>query len=143
MALTRDPASPRLRLVVVDADPRVRDSLAALVDSDDQIRVVGRAGDPSAALAIIGDRRPDIVVVDPRLPDVDRGLALVRELRARFPALGLVVMSWSDALEADCIACGADAFIPKTGAPNDIVDAIVAAGERIGRSRVGLPGSLR
>jgi len=134
MALAIDRArsrpGPRLRLAIVDADHRVRDSLAALAASDDQIDVVGRAGHPSAALSLVTAEHPDIVVIDPRLPDVDQGLALVRELRARFPTLGLVIMSWSDGLEAECIACGANAFIPKSGAPGDIVDAILAAGDR-------------
>lgn len=133
MSLAQDAASARLRLVIVDADHRVRESLASLIGSDGRIDVVGRAGHVGSALEVVDEEDPDVVVVDPRLPDVGEGLALLAELRALHPGLTLLAMGWSDALEGDAIASGADAFLAKTGAPNELIDSLLAAADRPGR----------
>ena len=64
-----------LRVLVVDADDRVRESLAGLLAIGDRVLVVGSAGQAATALALVREHRPDVVVVDPRLPEVDGGLA--------------------------------------------------------------------
>jgi two-component system, NarL family, response regulator DevR len=123
-----DRGSPApLRAVIVDADDRVRESLARLVCIGDRIEVVGSAGQAGAALDLVTVAAPDIVIVDPRLPDVDGGLTLIRRLRVVAPGVRILVMSGSDASGEPDLVRSADGFVRKTYRPSDLVAAIVAA----------------
>ena len=117
----------RLRILVVDADDRVRESLTGLLAIGDRVRVVGSSGLAGPALDLAAEHRPDAVVVDPRLPEVDGGLGFMARLRARCPEVRIVAMSWSDALERTALDGGADAFMRKTFRPAELIAAIVAA----------------
>jgi two-component system, NarL family, nitrate/nitrite response regulator NarL len=123
----RDGHAP-IRVLVVDADERVRESLAGLLSIGGHVHVVGTAGDPGAALDLISATEPDVVMVDPRLPDVDRGLGLIGRLRDSAPGVRILVMSWSDSLEDRLATCGADGFVRKTFRPSELFAAIQAAG---------------
>src|SRR5436190_12460555 len=91
-----DPASPPLRVVVVDADDRVCESLSRLLCIGGKLQVVGTAGAVEPALEIVKATEPDVVVVDPRLPEVDGGLAFIGRLREVAPGARVLVMSASD-----------------------------------------------
>jgi DNA-binding NarL/FixJ family response regulator len=126
------PIDPRsdapLRILVVDADDRVRESLTGLLAIGDRVLVVGSSGQAGTALALAHEHRPDIVVVDPRLPEVDGGVSFIADLRATCPDVRVVAMSWSDALERPAIDGGAHGFVRKTFRPTELIAAIVAAG---------------
>jgi DNA-binding NarL/FixJ family response regulator len=115
-----------LRVLVVDADDRVRESLAGLLTIGGQCMVVASAGQVGPALDLAIDYEPDVVIVDPRLPEVDGGIAFITRLRAHLPATRILAMGWSDSLEADVIESGADGYIRKTFRPNELVAAVVA-----------------
>jgi len=121
------PAADPLRVLVVDADERTRQSLAGLLAIGRRCLVVGTAGHLADALELLGAFTPDVVVIDPRLPDVDGGRALISRIRELSPATRVLVMGWSDAIEQDCLINGADAFVRKTFKPRELVDAVVAA----------------
>lgn len=118
----------RLRVLIVDADDRVRESLAGLLAIGDRVVVVGTAGHPGAALDLVGRVRPDVVLVDPRLPDVDAGTAFIARLREQMPETRVLAMSWSDRLEQSRIDWGADGLVRKTFRPAELVAAILATG---------------
>lgn len=117
-----------MRVLIVDSDDRVRESLSGLLAIGDRVEVVGTAGGARTALALVVDATPDVVIVDPRLPDVDGGIAFIGELRTVVPDIRIVAMSWSDALEHAALSGGADAFVRKTFRPAELVAAIMAAG---------------
>jgi DNA-binding NarL/FixJ family response regulator len=72
--MTESAAAPAaLRVLLVDPDDRVRESLAGLLRIGQRCLVVGSAGTADAALRLAQDATPDVVVVDPRLPGVDTG----------------------------------------------------------------------
>jgi DNA-binding NarL/FixJ family response regulator len=119
-----------LRVLVVDSDERVRDSLAGLLCIGERCAVVGSAADPEEALAIVARSPLDAVIVDPRLPLPDGGAAFIARLRAAAPSVRVIVMSWSDGGEAAALAAGADAFIRKTFRARELVDAVLAAGRK-------------
>jgi DNA-binding NarL/FixJ family response regulator len=126
-----DPATPHadpLRVLVVDADDRVRESLTGLLAIGGRVAVVGGAGQPGDALDLALATHPDVVIVDPRLPDVDAGTAFIGRLREVVPETRILAMSWSDRLENGGIDCGADGFVRKTFRPAELIAAIVAAG---------------
>jgi DNA-binding NarL/FixJ family response regulator len=117
----------RLRVVVVDADRRVRDSLSGLLGIGDELEVVGRTGQPAAALDLCRELSPDVVVVDPRLPEVDDGLELVREVRSRCPDTIVLVLSWPGAPAEQAVGgLGADGFVSKSDAPHQLAERIVS-----------------
>lgn len=123
-----DPAGAPLRIVIVDADERLRESLTGLLAIGERLAVVGSAGHTDAAFALIEAARPDVVVVDPRLPDADAGTAFIARIRAAFPEIRILAMGWSDTLESVARGCGADGFLRKTFRPIDLIDAVVAGG---------------
>jgi CheY-like chemotaxis protein len=87
-----------LRLLVVDADRRVRASLAGLLDLAEHIEVVGSASHARAAVDACAACRPDAIIVDPRLPELADGIAFVRGLRTDRPEVRVVVIAWSPSL---------------------------------------------
>ena len=123
-----DPGQPApVRVVLVDADDRVRESLCGLLCIGDRLEVVGSTCEAEPALEIVRETRPDVVVVDPRLPDVDGGLSFIRRLRAIAPDVRVLVMSGTDLAHQADLAAASDGFIRKTFRPNDLVAAVIAA----------------
>jgi len=116
-----------LRVLVVDADDRVRESLSGLLAIGGRCMVVASSGQVGAALELAVDHQPDVVIVDPRLPDVADGISFISRLRIRQPDIRILAMSWSDSLEADVLRSGADGFIRKTFRPTELVASVVAA----------------
>ena len=126
------PTTPRhdgpLRVLVVDADDRVRESLTGLLAIGGRCMVVASAGQVGPALDLAIDHEPDVVIVDPRLPEVDGGIALITRLRAVLPGVRILAMGWSDTLEAGVLESGADGFLRKTFRPSELVAAVLTAG---------------
>jgi DNA-binding NarL/FixJ family response regulator len=119
------PSSPRV--VIVDADRRVQQSLSDLLVLTGRVSVVGRAGDVRAALEEIERAAPDVVLLDPRLPDVEAGTALIAGMRRAWPSMKVVLTGWSD-VEGHAALDGAHAcYVSKGGSPEDFVGAIVDA----------------
>lgn len=116
-----------LRVVLVDADERVRESLAGLLCIGDQLCVVGSAGGSGPAIDLVLATEPDIVVVDPRFPEPDAGLSFIHRLRALAPGVRILVMSGTDPSEQADLVGSADGFIRKTFRPSDLVAAVIAA----------------
>ena len=125
-----DPANhaDHQRVLVVDADERVRESLTGLLAIGGRVLVVGGAGQPGIALDLALATHPDVVIVDPRLPDVDTGTAFIGRLRELVPDTRILAMSWAAQLENGGIDCGADGFVRKTFRPAELIAAIEANG---------------
>ena len=117
--------SSRPRVVIVDADRRVQHSLRGVLGVTGQVDVVGTASDVRGALELIENQRPDVVIVDPRLPDVDAGAALLRSIALAWPSTRIVATGWpSDAL--DVVGHGVR-FVAKSALPDEFVSAVVTA----------------
>jgi two-component system nitrate/nitrite response regulator NarL len=121
-AATRQP--PPLRVLVVDPDDCIRETLAGLLCIDGQCAVVGTAGGADEAIAVAAAMRPDVVVLDPRIPAMEGGRAIIDCLREAVPGVRVLVLNWSDALSG---AGEADGYIKKTFRPHELIDAVVAA----------------
>jgi DNA-binding NarL/FixJ family response regulator len=117
------PSAPRV--VIVDADRRVLQSLADLLGVTGEIDVVGRAADVRGALEEIERVHPDVVLVDPRLPDVDAGMALIGGMTRAWPSIRVVMTGWGDA-EARPVLNGSSCYVSKGSTPEEYVEAIVA-----------------
>src|SRR5215208_1534325 len=112
-----------LRVLLVDPDDRVRESLAGLLCIGHRCVVIGAAGTVDAALVLAAQSTPDVIVVDPRLPGQD-GTDLIAQLRTAAPTSRVLVLAWSDS--ADQVT-GADAYVRKTFRPHELIDAVFAA----------------
>ena len=119
-------AQAPLRVLVVDPDDRIRESLARLLPIGGRCLVVGSAGDGGRAVDLAGDMSPDVIILDCRLPG-DLGGNLVARLRAVTPASRIVVLNWTEADRPTPGLDGADAYIRKTFRPHELIDAVVAA----------------
>lgn len=118
-----------LRVLLVDSDDRVRESLARLLRIGDRCLVVASAGQAGQALDLAIESAPDIVVVDLRLPELDAA-DFVSRLRAAVPGVRILVLNWSDGSDASGSTSGADATIRKTFRPHELIDAVVATARR-------------
>jgi DNA-binding NarL/FixJ family response regulator len=114
------------RVAIVDADRRVRQSLADLLTLNG-IFVVGTAGEPSSAAALLQAERPGILLVDPRLPDLDAGEAFVSSVSSLDPDVRVVLMGWSDPMERPTLLERAVTYLPKGSSPEEFVSATLAA----------------
>jgi len=128
MSLTPRPVSPDApRVVIVDSDRRVQQSLSDLLGLTGQVAVVGRAGDVRAALEEVERVHPDVVLLDPRLPDVEAGIALIAGMSRAWPSLRIVLTGYADT-EGHAQLNGAPTrYVSKGGSPEDFVAAVVDA----------------
>jgi DNA-binding NarL/FixJ family response regulator len=124
--------SSPIRVLVVDDDALVRAGLAMLLAGTDDIRIVAEAADDSAVGPAVDAYRPDVVLMDIRMPKVD-GLAATEQLRAREDAPQVIVLTTFSADEhvLRALRAGASGFLLKDTPPAEIVRAVrlVAAGE--------------
>ena len=123
-----------VRVLLVDDDPLVRAGLRLILSSDEEIDVVGEIGDGAGAVAAVREHRPDIVLMDLRMPQMD-GIAATAALR-RLPQPPQVVVLTTFSADAQVVAAlraGASGFLVKDTPPADIIKAIrvVAAGDAI------------
>ena len=123
---------PTTRLLIVDDDPLVRSALTFMLGGQSDLEVVGEAGDGQEGLDAAADLRPDVVLMDIRMPRMS-GLDATRRLLAGGDPPRVIVLTTFDADEyvAEALAAGADGFLLKDTAPPQVVDAIrkVADGE--------------
>jgi DNA-binding NarL/FixJ family response regulator len=125
------PSNPtgRIRVVVVDGDDLVRETVAALLGIGDRVDVVGIAGQAEPAVELIRSVRPDVVIVDPRLPELADGLAFIETIHAIAPAVRVLIVCSPDQLAREELAVASDRCLRKTFRPDDLTAAIVAANQ--------------
>ncbi|MEU4669647.1 response regulator transcription factor [Amycolatopsis sp. NPDC023774] len=123
-----------ITVFLVDDHELVRRGVAELVEDADDLTVAGQAASVAEALARIPAVRPDVAVLDVRLPDGD-GIRLCRDLRATLPGLRcLMLTSFTDERSmVDAVLAGADGYVIKDIKGLQLVDAIrrVAAGHSL------------
>ena len=112
-------------VLVVDDDPLVRSALSLMLGGQQDIEVVGEAADGQEGVRLADDLRPQVVLMDVRMPRLD-GLGATRELHARPDPPRVIVLTTFDADEhvVEALASGADGFLLKDTPPAQIVDAI-------------------
>ncbi len=124
----------RVRVLLVDDDDLMRAGLRSVLSSDETIEVVGEAGDGRAALDEIRKLRPDLVLMDIRMPEVD-GISATREVLAVEPDVKVVVLTTfeEDDYIFEALSAGASGFLLKRTKPEELIAAIhtVAAGDSL------------
>jgi DNA-binding NarL/FixJ family response regulator len=119
-------------VLLVDDDPLVRAGLRMILSSSEEIEVVGEAADGADAVASARAHRPDVVLMDIRMPGLDGIAATSAHRRLATPPHVIVLTTFqADEHVMSALQAGADGFLLKDTAPAEIVHAIrlVAAGE--------------
>ncbi|MBD0748039.1 response regulator transcription factor [Streptomyces sp. CBMA152] len=123
-----------IRLLVVDDDPLVRAGLTFMLGGADDLEIVGEASDGSHVGELTDRLRPDVVLMDIRMPTVD-GLTATEALRSRPDAPEVLVLTTfhADDQVVRALRAGAAGFVLKDTPPAEIVAAVrrVAAGEPV------------
>ena len=116
-----------VRVLLVDDQPLLRRSLAMIIDSAPDLMVVGQAGDGADALEVARRTRPDVVLMDVRMPRLD-GLQATRRICAEpeLAATRVVVLSMFELDEYvyEALHAGASGFLLKDARPEDLIAAI-------------------
>ncbi|MET9055725.1 response regulator [Streptomyces sp. SID8359] len=124
-------AEAPVRVFLLDDHEVVRRGVHDLLDAEPDMTVVGEAGTVAQALARVPALRPQVAVLDIRLPDGD-GVSVCRELRSRMPDLACLMLTSFDDEEAllDAIVAGASGYVLKQITGTDLVQAVrtVASG---------------
>ena len=124
----------KIRVFLLDDHEVVRVGVRELLESDGDVEVVGEASTAAEAMVRVPAVRPDVAVLDVRLPDGD-GVTVCRELRSQFPEMAcLMLTSFADD-EAlfNAVIAGAAGYVLKQVKGNDILDSVrrVAAGQSL------------
>lgn len=127
-------ASRPIRVFLVDDHEVVRRGVAALLSAEDDMEIVGEAGSADQALARIPAARPDVAVLDVRLPDGD-GVSVCREVRSQLPEMACLMLTSFEDEDAlfDAVMAGASGYVLKQIHGSDLVGAIrtVASGQSL------------
>ncbi|MFB9631790.1 response regulator transcription factor [Nonomuraea helvata] len=123
-----------IRVFLVDDHEVVRRGVAALLGAEEDIEVIGEAGTAESAIARLPALRPDVAILDVRLPD-GSGVDVCREARSRMPGLACLMLTSfadDDAL-FDAVMAGASGYVLKQIHGSDLVDAVrtVASGQSL------------
>jgi DNA-binding NarL/FixJ family response regulator len=124
----RDLRAEPLEVLIVEDDDTFSMALAAFLERDDRIVVLGVARDLATALVEAGRNTVDVALVDVRLGPID-GFGVVEALRQEHPSLVALMMSGMDASEfaQRARAAGADGVLEKTTLARDARDAVIRA----------------
>jgi DNA-binding NarL/FixJ family response regulator len=126
-------AAGPVRVVVADDQEVVRAGFAALLDTQPDLTVVGTAADGAEAVRVCRERRPDLVLMDVRMPEMD-GIEATRRIVAATPVRILMLTTFDlDEHVYDALAAGAGGFLLKDVTAERLFDAVrvVAAGEAL------------
>ena len=118
----------RVRVMLVEDNDVFREALELMLGMREEVEVVAGVADGAAAVETALEQRPDVVLVDYRLPGID-GAETTRQLLARLPGLGVVALTASadESQRAELLAAGASACLGKEQELDEIVAAIEAA----------------
>ncbi len=122
-----------IRVILVEDQSMVLGALAALLNLEEDIEVLGTAASASEALERIGEQKPDVVITDIEMPGMD-GIGLAEQVRNRFDARVLILTTFArPGYLSRAMAAGAAGYLLKDAPAGELADAVraVARGQRV------------
>ncbi|GAA0433950.1 DNA-binding response regulator [Actinoplanes capillaceus] len=116
-----------IRILIADDQPLVRAGLRTVLATDPELEIVAEAHDGRSALEAVERWRPDVVLLDIRMPGVD-GLAAAESIRARHPAVRVMIITTfdEDRYIARAVQAGVHGFLLKSGDPYELIGGVKA-----------------
>jgi DNA-binding NarL/FixJ family response regulator len=113
------------RLLIVDDHALIREGLRSMLESESDFEVVGEAGDGREALALCRSLRPDLVLMDVRMPVMD-GLEATRAVKREHPGIGVLIVTMHDNPDymLEAIKGGAAGYVLKDASRDELTDAV-------------------
>lgn len=120
----------RTRVVLADDDAMVREGVRAILSADSTLEIVDMADNGRTAVESVRRHRPDVVLLDIRMPVMD-GLSALASMRRSVPETAVMMLTTFSAGEyvARAIADGASGFVLKAGAPNELIMGVHACAD--------------
>lgn len=114
-----------ISILVVDDHAVVRAGLRALIQSDPSMRIAGEAAGGLEAISLVEKLRPDVLVLDLSMPDMD-GILVTKELHEKYPAIRILILTVheDEALLREAMKSGASGYILKYAAEKELIEAI-------------------
>ena len=114
-----------MRVIICDDQALIRDSLEMLLSLDKDIDVVGQAQDGAEALELVAQHRPDLVLMDLKMPGMN-GIEATRQIRTHYPAVKVLVLTTYDDDEwvFDAIRAGASGYLLKDTPREGVIKAV-------------------
>ncbi|UJW35464.1 response regulator transcription factor [Saccharothrix sp. AJ9571] len=119
-----------IRVLVADDEPMIRAGVAAILASDERIEVVAEASDGREAVERVREVRPDVALLDIRMPNLD-GLSAAEEIRRLTPDTAVIMLTTfsEDEYIGRALAAGAGGFLLKSGDPRELVAGVRAVAD--------------
>ncbi|MEW6635235.1 MAG: response regulator transcription factor [Actinomycetota bacterium] len=116
---------PPIRLVIVDDHELAREGLKDLLSDAPDIEVLGEASNGREAIQLCSRLKPDLVMMDVRMPEMD-GLAATRELKRREPRISVLMLTMHDNPEylLEALKAGAAGYVLKDAAEEEVIGAV-------------------
>jgi DNA-binding NarL/FixJ family response regulator len=134
-----DSNSPPIRVLIVDDQSLFRAGLSRLLQADPRIEIVGEAADGAEAVKAAGSLKPDVVLMDLKMPNLD-GIAATKEIAANHPDVKVLILTSFDADSQviQALKAGANGYLLKDANVESVVSSLLAvvAGERVMASAV-------
>jgi DNA-binding NarL/FixJ family response regulator len=112
-------------LLIADDHALVREGMQAMLASEQNLEVVGEAENGQEALELCRELRPDLILMDVRMPELD-GLAATREIKSKYPQTRILILTTHESPEylMDAVSAGADGYVLKDASKQGLLDAI-------------------
>lgn len=106
--MNKEASPPRARLLIADDHALVREGMRAMLASEQNLEVVGEAENGQEALELCRELRPDLILMDVRMPEMD-GLAATREIKGKYPETKILILTTHESPEylMDAVRAGA------------------------------------